>query len=125
MIFIRQFGVRIVFLLIGLILGIFIPMIPFLNFDNSINPIDVVNVVVTLILAITVAFFIEPMNEQTRAEKELLIEQLKEVKAESKSLHDNIISAYRQIPLLSQERFQILASLRSLSNQLYLFLDQA
>lgn len=123
--FFRVYGSHIITLLIGLLFGFFFWRYPYLMWESQINPMDFANLILTLILAWIIGFYIEPHNEERRVEKDLLIEQLKEVKIISKSIHDLLIENFHQNPLKESTKQKILNQLRNLSNQMQLFLDQS
>ncbi len=123
--FIRTYKGQILFLLIGVLGGFFVARIKTFVFDDTINPMDFANLILTLFLAILIGLYIEPTEESKRSEKEMLNDQLKEVKSASKEIHDLFVSHYSATPLETERKNEIKLLFRNLSNQMNLFLDQA
>ncbi len=122
--FIRIYKVQILSILVGVIIGLLVNHLFKINFEDKVNPVDFANLFVTLILAIVIAFYVEPSNESVRVEKDLLIEQLKDLKSSVKDIHSLFVLFYDEAPLQNVNKQKFITSFRSTSNQLDLFINQ-
>lgn len=116
---------QLLFLFIGIEIGFFISRHAPFNFEDKINPVDFANLFLTLILAIVLALYIEPSTENSRVEKDLLIDQLKDVKSSAKEIHSLFVENFNQNPLIPQNKQKMVSGFRNISNQMDLFLNQA
>jgi hypothetical protein len=115
--FIRKYYPLFLFFLTGLILGFFISRLP-LEFEPKTNWVSLASFFLTIALAIYLEFVVRPSFSNNRIEKDLIINQLKEIRTKIDELNTIYVTA-REASLLSQEiKYDIVQRFRFISNQI-------
>jgi hypothetical protein len=115
--FLRRYYSQILFLLIGALTGFFISRLP-IHFEDKISWIALANFLLTILLAVYLEFVVRPSFTNTRNEKDILIDQLKEVRKEIALLHEQYTLERGHNPLPAQIKSEILIKFRSVSNSI-------
>lgn len=118
--FLRKYFSQLIFLVIGLLAGFFISWLP-IEFEEKINKIGLFNLMLTLLLALYLEFKVRPSFSNNRNEKDILIDQLKEIKEKAIELHDSYIELRDEQPLTGESKSKLLQGFRILSNNIDLF----
>jgi len=116
--FLSRYYSQLITLLIGAIVGFLCNRI--INgayFEQKINPVSAASFALTIILALYLEFSVRPSISNNRNEKDLLIDQLKEMKTSLSEIHSLYISS-RDNNLTSDYKKDITVKLRTLSNQI-------
>jgi hypothetical protein len=116
--FLKTFYRQIIFLLIGLLSGFLISRFSHIHFEEKINPIAFASLILTILLAIYLEFAVRPSLTNSRNEKDIIIDQLKEIRSSCSEVHSQYekIHNLRNIP--QEERSELLSRFRLLSNHI-------
>ncbi len=122
--YLKQYRNQLLFTLIGIFVGFFIERFTHIDFKDKVDPISFANLILTLVIALLLALFIQPSNESARIEKNLHIEQLKEIKEIAKNIHNLFVLNYGIQPLNNDVKQSFISQFRNLSNQIDFFFSQ-
>jgi len=84
--FFRSYYSQLLFLLTGILIGFFISRLP-IQFEPKVSWISLATFFLTLILALYLEFRVRPSLTNTRNEKDILIAEIKEIKAKVHSIN--------------------------------------
>ena len=115
--FLKKHSSRLIFLVIGILIGFFISRLP-IKFEEKISWIALANFFLTVALATYLEFVVRPSFTNNRHEKDFLIEQLNDIRARIVILNKLYIEVREQVPLLQESKSKILIELREISNQI-------
>jgi hypothetical protein len=113
--FLKKYYSQLIFLIIGILAGFFISRLP-IEFDTKTNWIQLANFFLTIVLALYLEFVVRPSISNNRNEKDLLIDQLKEIKEKVNNNHEYYLSIRESNPLDQNTKNEILSKLRGISN---------
>ncbi len=118
--FLRRYYSQLIFLTIGILVGFFISKLP-IQFEPKISWISLATFFLTILLALYLEFVVRPSLSNTRNEKDILMDQLKDIKAKLVETHGVYVTARDESPLNYETRTAILMKLRELSNLIDIF----
>lgn len=118
--FLAKNKAQILFFLIGVTVGFTITLFP-LSFVHDIDPLNMINILVTLLVALIVGLYLEPKNQDSRVEKDILISQLNEIKLLLREIQAGFQDVYDENPISEGFKSKLRKQLRSVSNLLYSF----
>lgn len=113
--FLRKYYSQIMFLIIGFIIGFFITRLP-IKFEEKTNWVSLASFFLTILLAIYLEFIVRPSFSNNRSEKDILIDQLKDIRLEVSNLQSSYINVRDQTPLKPESKQELIAKLRGISN---------
>jgi hypothetical protein len=117
--FLRSFYSQLLFLFMGILIGFFITRLP-IQFDPTISWISLATFFLTIILALYLEFRVRPSLTNTRNEKDILITEIKEIKAKVHGINDLYTAIRGQNPLEPEKKSELLGKIRELANQIQL-----
>lgn len=115
--FLRRYYSQSLFLLIGVLIGFFISRLP-IEFEERISWISLATFFLTIILALYLEFAVRPSLTNTRNEKDILIDEIKEIKAKVQTVHAFYTENRSHNPLDLDIKTELLSKIRELSNQI-------
>lgn len=119
----KKYSGYLIILLVGALIGFFFERVTNTSFENKINPIALAGLLLTIIIALYLEFIVRPSLSNSRNEKDIIIEELKEIR----KICTEIQSCYNRIQLLTpipqEDKGLLILSFRSLSNQIELLRD--
>lgn len=118
--FLRRHYSKLIFLLIGLTAGFFISRLP-LEFEPKTNWVSLASFFLTIFLAVYLEFVVRPSFSNNRNEKDLLIEQLKEIRIQISEIQTTYINIREINPQEPNAKSNLVQNFRNLSNQIDLF----
>ncbi len=121
----HKYKFQIIFLLVGVQIGFFISRLPFINIEEKINVVDLLNLTVTITLAFLIAFYIEPKSQNNRIEKDIIIDNLKEISTCCKAIFNSLATHYKEVPLSEDNKNEMILKFKVLSNQIFSVRHQA
>ncbi len=113
--FLRRYYSQLLFLIIGILIGFFISRLP-IQFEAKTNWIAFANFFLTILLALYLEFVVRPSFSNNRNEKDLLIDQLNDIRKEIVSIHEKYSETRKKIPIPSEDKNEIVTKFRSFSN---------
>src|SRR5260221_12464569 len=96
--FLKKYYSQLLFLVIGILAGFFISRLP-IQFEPKISWIALADFLLTILLAIYLEFVVRPSISNNRNEKDILIDQLKEIKKEITVVHEKYSLIRNTAPL--------------------------
>lgn len=117
--FLRRYYSQSLFLFIGVLIGFFISRIP-IKFEEKISWISLATFFLTIILALYLEFVVRPSLTNTRNEKDILIDEIKEIKNKVQAVHTFYVGNRGHNPLEPEKKTELLTKIRELSNQIQL-----
>jgi hypothetical protein len=113
--FLRRYYSQLIFLIIGILAGFFISRLP-ITFEEKTNWVALANFFLTIGLAFYLEFVVRPSLSNNRNEKDILIDQLKELKGKVIEAHDSYLTKRNINPLTQNDKSDMIVKLRSISN---------
>jgi len=104
--------------LLGLVVGLLLYSIPKLRLSPEVNVVHLVNILTTLIVAFLLQHYLKSRSDDRRAEKNLIIEQAKAVRAAFDTVRAASTDFYLKSDVSPQRNMVLLNQLRQLSNAL-------
>lgn len=115
--FLKKYYSQIITCLLGGLTGFFIAVTWKLHFEEKVNPIAVASLILTIIIALYLEFSVRPSISNTRTEKDLLIDQLKEIKVLVSGIQELYHQVHSTIIAIDNKKL-ILTKFRMLSNSI-------
>lgn len=117
MIFLKRYASKIILFIAGVLVGFFISRLP-LQFEEKINSIQFANLILTILLVAYVEFVVRPGINDKRNEKDLLIEQLGEIKKSLSGIHDFYLQLRFKTFLSPDDKSAMILKFREFSNNI-------
>jgi hypothetical protein len=115
--FLRKYYSQLIAAILGILVGFFIALFSRSYFDEKINPVALASLLLTIGIALYLEFFVRPNLSNTRNEKDLFIEQLKEMKVSALAIHEYYNEVVgREVSAADKKKFLI--QFRTLSLQI-------
>ncbi len=93
------------------------------TFDDKINPIALAGLLLTIVIAIYLEFVVRPSLSNSRNEKDIIIDELKEIRKICSEIHSFYNKIQSHVPIPYEEKTELLQIFRTLSNQIEVLLD--
>jgi hypothetical protein len=113
-----KYLISIAFLVVGIILGLVIPEIIKINFSKGISPGELIDIFLTLFVAIIIPIYIKSNLQNRRIEKDILIEQAKEVRNYLDQIREIVTDCYHGNSIQLENQKSINKLIRKLSNSI-------
>jgi hypothetical protein len=114
--FLRKYYSQIIFLFIGFLVGLIINRLP-IQFEQKTSWVPFANFFLTILIAVYLEFVVRPSFSNNRNEKDILIDQLKEIQKSVTGIQQ-LYEQLRKAVLTSEDKSQLIQKLRSLSNEI-------
>lgn len=119
----KRYPISLIILICGILIGFFFERFSKVTFDDKINPIALAGLLLTILIALYLEFVVRPSLSNSRNEKDIIIEELKEIRKICTTIQScyNRVQPHNPIPI--EEKVELLQNFRTLSNQIEVLKD--